>query len=32
VWVHHFVLGPGELDDEFAAWMGESYEVGWGAR
>lgn len=32
LWVHHFVLGdPSELDDEFAGWIGESYEVGWGA-
>ena len=33
LWVHRFALGdPGEVDDEFAGWMGESYEVGWGAR
>ena len=33
LWVHHFVVGdPGALDDEFAGWIGESVEVGWGAR
>jgi hypothetical protein len=33
LWVHHFVLGePDEVDVEFAGWMSESYEVGWGAR
>jgi hypothetical protein len=33
LWVHHFVLAsPDEVDDEFAGWIGESYEVGWGAR
>jgi hypothetical protein len=31
--VHHFVLeAPDELDEEFAGWLGEAYEVGWGAR
>lgn len=33
LWVHHFVLSdPDEVDDEFGGWLGESYEVGWGAR
>jgi hypothetical protein len=33
LWVHHFVLNdPGEVDDEFAGWLRESYEVGWGGR
>lgn len=31
LWVHHFTLtSEGELDDEFAGWLSESYEVGWG--
>jgi hypothetical protein len=30
--VHHFrVVAPEELDDEFAAWLGEAYAVGQGA-
>jgi hypothetical protein len=33
LWVHHFVLSSeDDLDDEFAGWMGEAYQVGWGAR
>ena len=31
LWVHHFVLtSEDEVDDEFAGWLGEAYEVGWG--
>jgi hypothetical protein len=31
LWVHHFVLtSEDELDDEFAGWLSEAYEVGWG--
>ena len=33
LWVHHFVLSSeDELDEEFAGWLGEAYEVGWGVR
>jgi hypothetical protein len=32
LFVHHFrVVAPEELDDEFAAWLGEAYAVGQGA-
>lgn len=31
LWVHHFVLtSENDLDEEFAGWLGEAYEVGWG--
>jgi hypothetical protein len=31
LWVHHFVLtSEDDLDEEFAGWLGEAYEVGWG--
>jgi Domain of unknown function (DUF5655) len=30
--VHHFrIVAPEQLDDEFAAWLGEAYAVGQGA-
>jgi hypothetical protein len=33
LWVHHFVLtSADDLDDEFAGWLSEAYEVGWGVR
>jgi Domain of unknown function (DUF5655) len=32
LFVHHFrVIAPEELDDAFAAWLGEAYAVGQGA-
>jgi hypothetical protein len=31
LFVHHFqISGPGELDDEFAGWVREAYDVGQG--
>ena len=31
LWVHHFVVtAEDELDDEFAGWLAEAYDVGWG--
>jgi len=32
LWVHHFrVASPSHLDQQFAGWLGEAYQVGAGA-
>jgi len=32
LYVHHFRIdNPGQLDDQFAGWLGEAYQVGAGA-
>ena len=32
LWVHHFrVVTPSHLDQQFAGWLGEAYQVGGGA-